>query len=353
MHRAVGRLRRFATAAGAAQRPAALLDSFGRVHSYLRVSVTERCNLRCTYCMPEEGVPLTPREGLLADAEIARVVRLFARRGVQKVRITGGEPLVRKGVVGIVAAVSAVEGVHEVGITTNGLVLGRYASDLVHSGLTGVNVSLDTMIEERFWAISRRFGVARVVNVVERISSGQFPGLKVKVNCVVMKGVNDDEIPDFVRLTQHADIDVRFIEYMPFGGNRWSDGRFLAYSDMLEMIGTSFGALERASDGPNDTCKHYRIPGFKGRIGFITSMTNHFCGTCNRLRVTADGNLKVCLFGNDELSLRDAMRAGATDDDLDELVDAALLKKHFALGGNKDMYEIADGENRSMIRIGG
>eukprot|EP00171_Calliarthron_tuberculosum_P015232 IDg15232t1 len=162
-----------------------------------------------------------------------------------------------------------------------------------------------------------------------------------------MRGVNDDEIPSFARWTEHRALDVRFIEYMPFSGNGWREGRFLPYATMLERLGNEFGALERAQDAANDTCKHYRVPGFVGRVGFISSMTDHFCGSCNRLRVTADGALKVCLFGADEVSLRDPMRDGATDEELQAIIDDALQAKHWALGGRRDRHELAESENRS------
>ncbi len=179
------------------------------------------------------------------------------------------------------------------------------------------------------------------------------PEARVKVNVVVMKGVNEEEVVDFVGWTENSAIDVRFIEYMPFSGNRWSEGKFVGYPEMLEDIGRHYGAVERDQDGKNSTCKHYRIPGFKGRVGFISSMTDHFCGSCNRLRVTADGNLKVCLFGAEEVSLRDAIREGASDEELDQIIDGALFRKHWALGGSRDMHEIAVSKNRSMIKIGG
>lgn len=175
----------------------------------------------------------------------------------------------------------------------------------------------------------------------------------LKVNVVVMKGINDDELVNLCWLTEKQDIDIRLIEYMPFDGNRWSDAKFASYASMLETLAQEFGALERVTDRPHDTCKHYRVPGFVGRIGFISSMTDHFCGSCNRLRLTADGNLKVCLFGKEEFSLRDVIRNGGSDSDLENLIGNAVGRKHFKLGGNENMYSISKAENRSMIRIGG
>lgn len=175
----------------------------------------------------------------------------------------------------------------------------------------------------------------------------------VKVNVVVMRGVNEDELLSFAHLTQHLPLDVRFIEYMPFDGNRWNEHRFVGYAEMLERLAAEFGVLEKVLDGPNDTTKHYRVQGFSGRVGFITSMSDHFCASCNRLRITADGNLKVCLFGKEEVSLRDAMREGASDDEISCIIDDALAGKHWKLGGNADRHDIATKPNRSMVRIGG
>jgi molybdenum cofactor biosynthesis protein A len=328
-----------------------LTDSFGRAHTYLRISLTERCNLRCTYCMPEEGVPLAPKTRLLTADEIVRVTGLFVRHGVSKVRLTGGEPLVRPDVLDIAHRIGHMPGVDTLAMTTNALVLRRHLPALRDAGLTALNISLDTLVAPKFELITRRKGHHAVIEGLSAALDFKIPS--VKLNVVVMKGFNDDELADFCELTQENAIDVRFIEYMPFDGNRWTDSKFVSYADMLRQIGQHFGALERAADAVNDTTKHYRIPGFKGRIGFITSMSDNFCGTCNRLRLTADGNIKACLFGNEEISVRDAMRGGASDEELTVLMAGAVHRKHFALGGNRDMYEIARSDNRSMIRIGG
>lgn len=331
--------------------PTPLKDSFARPHTYLRISLTERCNLRCQYCMPSEGVTLPPADSLLTTHEILRLATLFTRRGVNKIRLTGGEPLVRRDIIPLTQSLAALPGLDSLAMTTNGLALKRKLPALQNAGLSALNISLDTLVPAKFEFITRRKGQQAVMEAISRAIELNFASLKV--NVVVMKGFNDDELADFVRLTKDANIDVRFIEYMPFDGNRWSDAKFLSYADMLDDLSRSFGVLNRVSDTPNDTCKHYRVPGFVGRVGFITSMSNHFCGTCNRLRITADGNLKVCLFGSDELSLRDAMRNGMSDEQLNEIIDAALWKKHFSLGGNRDMYAISKQENRSMVRIGG
>jgi len=320
------------------QSPKQLQDSFGRQHTYLRISLTERCNLRCMYCMPEEGIELSPSEKLLTAAEIERVTRVFLSHGINKVRLTGGEPLVRKDFDYIMERMGALKrnpeyNLRNIAITTNGISLKRKLNDLVSAGLTAVNISLDTLVPAKFELITRRLGHERVLEAIDASLDANFG--PVKINCVLMRGVNDDELIDFCRLTEKKNIDMRFIEYMPFDGNKWSNKKFVSYAEAMERITGEFGKVDKAFDERNDTSKHYRIPGFQGRIGFITSMSNHFCGTCNRLRLTADGNLKVCLFGSAEVSLRDIMRDGGTDEDLSEVIAAAVYKKHFALGGNQ------------------
>lgn len=301
--------------------------------------------------MPDVGVPLTPSPHLLSTPELARVAALFISRGVDKVRLTGGEPLLREDAPDVVAGLRALSPAPRVTVTTNGILLRRFLPRLVDAGLTGVNISLDTLVEAKFEFISRRRGHGRVLEAIRDASEA---GLRsVKVNVVLMKGLNDDEVVDFTRLTEDMDIDVRFIEYMPFDGNRWSAAKFVSYAEVLERIANEFGSLRKVKDSANDTTKHYQVPGFQGRVGFITSMSDHFCGTCNRIRVTADGNLKVCLFGQEEVSLRDAVRAGASDEEVHQIIDEALLGKHWMLGGNKDMHELSKKPNRSMIRIGG
>lgn len=327
---------------------AVLTDTLGRRHTYLRISLTERCNLRCQYCMPEEGVSLSPRDHLLTFEEIERLARVFVGHGVDKIRLTGGEPLVRKDVEDLADCLGSIPGLRTLALTTNGLLLSKKLPRLHAAGVNLLNISLDTLRADRFEFITRRKGLSIVLDAIEAgLSFGYDP---LKVNCVVMRAVNDDEIGEFVALTEHRPIEVRFIEYMPFGGNGWTDAHFVPYSEMIERIEARFGPLERLQDRPNDTSKTYRVPGFRGRAGFITSMSEHFCSTCNRLRLTADGHLKVCLFGNAEVSLRDVLRVGASDIDLAGVIQAAVHRKKAAHAG---MYDLAQMENRPMILIGG
>ncbi|KAH8314654.1 hypothetical protein KR074_006488 [Drosophila pseudoananassae] len=307
------------------QKNSPLTDTFGRHHTYLRISLTERCNLRCDYCMPAEGVPLQPKANLLTTEEVLRLARIFVEQGVRKIRLTGGEPTVRRDIVEIVAQMKSLPHLEHVGITTNGLVLTRLLLPLQRAGLDSLNISLDTLKKDRFEKITRRKGWERVIAGIDlAVQLGYTP----KVNCVLMRDFNEDEICDFVEFTKDRPVDVRFIEYMPFSGNKWHTERLISYKDTVNAIRKRWPEFAALPNGPNDTSKAYAVPGFRGQVGFITSMTEHFCGTCNRLRLTADGNIKVCLFGNKEFSLRDAMRRkDVTEDQLVDFIAAAVQRK--------------------------
>eukprot|EP01023_Acetabularia_acetabulum_P003261 TRINITY_DN11381_c0_g1_i1.p1 TRINITY_DN11381_c0_g1~~TRINITY_DN11381_c0_g1_i1.p1 ORF type:complete len:497 (-),score=64.18 TRINITY_DN11381_c0_g1_i1:1963-3384(-) len=326
-----------------------LMDTFGRKHNYLRISLTERCNLRCVYCMPEEGVQLTPTEKLLSTEEILRVARIFVANGVDKIRLTGGEPTIRKDIVELCQELKSIPGLKFLAMTTNGLVLAKKLPLLKQAGLDGINISVDTLQEERFIKMTRRKGHDRVMTSIHKALEFQFD--PVKVNVVVMKGQNEDEIPEFVELTRHLPLNVRFIEYMPFDGNVWSRQKMVSYREMMDIIQKRYNcALEVIPSPKSEVAKNFRMPGFAGSVSFITSMTQHFCHDCNRLRIMADGNLKVCLFGASEVSLLDAMREGASDEDLETVISAAVDRKKAAHAG---MFEIAKRKNRAMIQIGG
>ena len=304
-----------------------LTDTFNRQHNYLRISVTERCNLRCVYCMPEEGVDLSPPARLLTSPEIIYLSSLFVSQGVDKIRLTGGEPTVRKDIVPLMRAIGDLRpnGLRELCLTTNGISLHRKLDEMVEAGLTGVNLSLDTLDPFQFQIMTRRKGLDAVMKSINRIleMNKRGAGIKLKINCVVMRGVNDREIVPFVEMGRESPVEVRFIEYMPFDGNKWNQRKMFPYQEMLSVIREKYPSLEKVQDHQNDTSKTYRVPGFEGRVGFITSMTHNFCGTCNRLRITCDGNLKVCLFGNAEVSLRDIVRK----ENNGEPIDDATLEK--------------------------
>ncbi|KAG9446312.1 hypothetical protein H6P81_012440 [Aristolochia fimbriata] len=325
-----------------------LIDSFGRAHTYLRISLTERCNLRCQYCMPAEGVELTPSSQILSQDEIIRLADLFVSSGVEKIRLTGGEPTIRKDIEDICLRLSGLKGLKTLAMTTNGIVLAKKLPKLKECGLSSVNISLDTLVPAKFEFMTRRKGHEKVMQSIDTaVDLGFNP---VKVNCVVMRGLNDDEICDFVELTRDRPINVRFIEFMPFDGNVWNVKKLVPYAEMMDKVVNQFKGVKRLQDHPSDTAKNFRIDGHCGRISFITSMTEHFCAGCNRLRILADGSFKVCLFGPSEVSLRDPLRGGVDDSGLKEIIGAAVKKKKAAHAG---MLDIAKTANRPMIHIGG
>nr|GAT57470.1 predicted protein [Mycena chlorophos] len=286
----------------------ALVDTFRRKHDYLRISLTERCNLRCFYCMPSEGVELSPNENILSNEEVLRLAGLFVKSGVTKIRLTGGEPTVRKGISEIFAGLNDLRahGLKSIGMTSNGIALHRKLPEFVRNGLTHLNLSLDTLDEFRFEIMTRRRGFQAVLKALDTALE-YLP--YVKLNVVVVKGLNDSEVLDFVEMTKDRPIFVRFIEFMPFTGNKWDAEKMVPSAELLKRISERHPLIERASDELNDTARTWKIPGYVGNLGFISSMSDHFCATCNRLRITADGQIKVCLFDAKEVSLRDYMRS--------------------------------------------
>lgn len=298
--------------------------------------------------MPEEGVPLTPPAHLLTTDEIVRLGAFFVGLGVDKIRLTGGEPLLRGDVEAVAEGLGRLPGLRALALTTNGLLLARKLPRLQAAGLRQINISLDTLRPERFRAITRRDGLELVRRAIAAaLAAGYAP---LKVNCVVMRGVNDDEVTDFVALTREAPIEVRFIEFMPFDGNGWDDAAMVPYAEMRARLEAAFPSLQPCEDGPHETARTFQVPGYRGRVGLIASMSAPFCAGCNRLRLTADGHLKVCLFGPGEVSLRDALRAGASEAELRGLVAAAVQRKQAAHVGK---HMLAATANRPMILIGG
>jgi cyclic pyranopterin phosphate synthase len=278
--------------------------------------------------MPEEGVPLSPPAHMLTTPEIVYLASLFVSQGVTKIRLTGGEPTIRKDILPLMQAIGNTrrDGLRELCLTTNGISLHRKLDSMAEAGLTGVNLSLDTLDPFQFQIMTRRKGFDAVMKSIAQIEemNKHGAGIKLKINCVVMRGLNEREIIPFVEMGRERAIEVRFIEYMPFGGNKWSKGKMVSYQEMLATIREKYPTLEKVDDHKNDTSKTYRVPGFEGKVGFITSMTHNFCGTCNRLRITSDGNLKVCLHGNSEVSLRDLIRKENNNLPIDEQAMHAL-----------------------------
>ncbi len=328
----------------------ALTDGHGRTHRSLRISIVDKCDLRCTYCMPEDQHFLKQEE-LMTREEIATIARLFVERyGVNKIRLTGGEPLVRPDAVDIVRDMAQLGA--SLGLTTNALSLHKHLDGLVDAGLQGLNISLDSFDAERFKRITRRDGFGTVWS---NIRSALERGLRVKVNMVVMRDVNDDEILRFVELTRDSDIHVRFIEFMPFAGNHWGRERVYTYAEMLGHIG-SVHSFEKLDDDPHSTAKAYRVPGWKGTFAVISTVTEPFCGSCDRLRLTAEGKMRNCLFAREETDLLSALRNG---DDIAPLIEANVLAKHAMLGGlpqfkpEKQEEVLHDLSARPMVSIGG
>jgi GTP 3',8-cyclase len=324
-----------------------LEDSFNRKHSYLRISVTDRCNLRCVYCMPHDGIEWKRNEDLLTFEEIVRVARLLVSMGVNKIRITGGEPLIRPNLLSLMSDLSKLDGLTNLAITTNGTLLEDKLVDLKAIGLHSLNISLDSLKRERFLQVTRRDDFGIVYGALQAALKFDFPALKL--NVVVMGGFNDDEILDFVDLAYRNRINVRFIEFMPFRDNSWKAQDVVSYAEMRSRIEKKYELIPIETE-PSSVGKDFAIAGGIGRVSFVTSMTESFCSSCNRIRLTADGFFKPCLFFPAEMSLRDSMRAGASDDDLSKIILAALASKPEA---HPPAEEIAKEENRAMIEIGG
>ncbi len=302
-----------------------LSDSFQRPINYLRVAITDRCNLRCVYCMPEEGVPWMPHSNILTYEELHTIIQAAAELGITRVRVTGGEPLVRLGIVDFIRMISGIKQLEDISMTTNGIFLAKFAADLKQAGLHRVNVSLDTLKPEKFKKICRGGDIQDVLNGIE---TARKVGLNpVKINMVVMGGVNDDEMLDFARKTIDDEWNVRFIELMPFTGHNGQTPHGISASEMikhLESLGKMEPTLPSRGNGP---AKYFRFPGAKGTIGFITALSDHFCFSCNRLRLTADGKLRPCLMSESMIDLREPLRSGISSDKLQALIQQAVSAK--------------------------
>ncbi|UZD21490.1 GTP 3',8-cyclase MoaA [Algoriphagus halophytocola] len=327
-----------------------LRDRFGRVHNYLRISLIEKCNLRCSYCMPAEGIALSPKATIMSAEEVLEFARIFVGLGVDKIRLTGGEPLLRKDISVILEGLSRMP--VEISITTNGLLIDRHVDNLKKFGVKKINFSLDTLKESRFQEITRRSGFQKTLDNFELLQED----FDLKINAVLIKGTNEDEIVDFVNLTRDYEVSVRFIEFMPFDGNRWDRSKMVSEQEILDHLSARFGSAQIASlpNEKNFTARKFQVAGYKGTFGIISSVTNPFCGTCNRIRLTANGRIKNCLFSNHEIDLLSAMRAG---EDVEKLILESILNKKALRAGMDSMEKLSDpalhSDNRSMIAIGG
>ncbi|MBW4359848.1 GTP 3',8-cyclase MoaA [Flavobacterium taihuense] len=326
-------------------------DNHGRAHNYLRISITEHCNLRCTYCMPAEGIALTPRAHLMTADEIIIIAKTFVKLGVTKIRLTGGEPLVRRDAKDIIKRLGKL-GV-ELTLTTNGILVHEFIDTFKEAGITTLNVSIDSLKKDKFNQITRRNYFEKVIENLDLLEAN---GFQVKLNVVVIKGFNDNEIIDFIEMTKDRNIQIRFIEFMPFDGNQWNKEKLVSYAEILSQVNVFYSEqkVERTQDKPNDTAKNHKIDGYQGSFSVISSVTNPFCSTCNRIRLTADGKLKNCLFSNTETSLLDTLRAGES---IEPLIFQNIKSKHAMRGGMDDDAKFQNpllfSQNRSMIKIGG
>jgi cyclic pyranopterin phosphate synthase len=325
-----------------------VLDQFGRHIRYLRISLTDRCNLRCIYCMPEQMVFL-PREELLTDDELIRLARLFAELGFDKIRLTGGEPTVRPHLVELVAWMATLPGIREISMTTNGLRLKALAEPLARAGLKRVNVSLDTLDPEKFRRLTRW---GRLEDVWEGILAAEAAGLTpIKLNAVVVRGYNDSDIVDLSALTLARPWQIRFIEVMPFADvTPFAQQVVVSTAEMIRTLESEFGPLEPVGDGRLDgEARVYRIRGAVGTVGFISPVSEPFCAQCNRVRLTAEGRLRLCLLRDDEVDLRTPLRGGANDEEMKALIQAAIWRKPWGHGLPEGVIPTA----RVMSQIGG
>ena len=326
-----------------------IVDTFGRKHTYLRISLTDKCNLRCTYCMPQEDMQFMPNKWLMQAEEIEALAKIFVEMGVNKIRLTGGEPLIRKDVGQIITSLGQLP--TSLTLTTNAVYIDQFITTLKDAGVQSLNVSLDTLKEEQFKSITKRDHFTQTLGNINLLLA---EGFIVKINVVVMKGINDSEVNDFVRLTlDQPNLHVRFIEFMPFNGNKWEMSKIVSYNDLLSDISNEF-EFDSLNGEPEDTANRFQVRGGAGTFGIIGTVTHPFCSGCNRIRLTADGKLKNCLFDTTEADLLTPLRAG---EDVRQLVHAHFHKKHFAFGGHVDFTEKTAKtdyeQNRRMIAIGG
>ncbi len=322
-------------------------DSHGRTIDYMRVSVTDRCNLRCIYCVPPDNLQFIDRTELLSYEEITRVATIAAGMGIRKVRVTGGEPLVRKDLPFLVQALAKIAGIEDVSLTTNGMLLGRFAGRLAEAGLKRVNVSLDSLDPDRFREMTRG---GRVETVLKGLETAKKAGLEpLKINTVVIRGVNDREIEQFARLTTQAPYEVRFIEWMPIGSGEWRRDGYVGLEEIMARV-ASVAHLVPEGGGQGGPAKRFRFKDAPGVIGFISPISQHFCDSCNRLRLTAEGKLRPCLFSDREIDLRSALRQGATDCEV-----AALLRSAVRMKPLRYPADMPQGKCRlkPMSKIGG
>lgn len=330
-----------------------LIDRFDRVHDYLRISLTDKCNFQCQYCNPD-GMRnhLSEKKNILTFEEILRIIKIFsAELGFKKFRFTGGEPLVRKGIFYFFHEVKKLKEYNdfEVGITTNGSLLAGNTQKLKENGIDKLNISLDTLKKDRFISITGRDELSNVTNVIEEaVENGFTP---VKINAVIIKGVNDDEILDFIEFVKNRNVNIRFIEFMPFGNNDWQKDGFISFREINEIVSQQYKLVPIIND-KNSVAKDYQIVGHEGKVSFISSISEHFCSSCNRVRITSDGKFRLCLFtdGKHELNFKDLFRACFSDEEI-------INQLHNVVNNKWEKHptseELVNMESNNMLRIGG
>lgn len=323
-----------------------IIDTFGRPHTYLRISLTDRCNLRCFYCMPEEGIELMEKPNVMTLEEIIDISKAYVNMGVDTIRFTGGEPLVRKNFEYLARELAKLKVTLK--LTTNGILMDKYFDLFEEIGLKKINVSLDTLDKTKNAFITKRDYYDRIM---QNIQEGLSRGFKIKLNVVLIKGVNDQEINDFIALTKDKDVVVKFIEFMPFKGNKWDWSKGVSEEEILETVRSNFGEVKTLSNPKHSTSNNFQVDGHQGSFGIISTITNPFCSDCNRIRLTADGKMKNCLFANSETDILGPFRKG---EDINPLILDAIKSKKYSRDGmdmkmDADHYE----KNRSMISIGG
>ncbi len=326
-----------------------LIDNYNRHINYLRISVTDRCNLRCVYCMPKEGMSQIGHNDVLRYEEILKIARIAAKKGISKIRITGGEPLVRKDIVSLISEINDIDGIEDISITTNGLLLKKYAAQLKNAGLKRINISLDSLEKDKYAKITRG---GNIDDVLKGITEARINGFNpIKINFVPLKGINDNEIATIAKLTMERPVHIRFIEFMPINvNNEWNNDHYIPSELLkkeLEEIAPLFPVEREEHTGP---ARMFQFKNAKGKIGFISPLSNHFCDTCNRLRLTADGKLRTCLFSDEETDLKTPLRNGCTDDQLEEIITTTIANK-------PEKHKVLDPSfekcHRGMSAIGG
>ncbi|MCE4064160.1 GTP 3',8-cyclase MoaA [Chryseobacterium gleum] len=301
-----------------------LTDQFGRSINYLRLAIVDRCNLRCTYCMPENGLSWIKQNELMTDEEMLRICSVFTEMGVDKIRITGGEPFIRKNSIELIQNISQLAGLTDLSITTNGLLTGPYIPQLKEYGIKSVNLSLDTLDKERFFKITRRNSFDKVMKTLDSLLQHD---IKVKINTVVMEGENIDDIIPLVKLTKDLPVDVRFIEEMPFNGSETDISLKWNFTQIYSYIKDHFPEIQKTNDPKSSTSYNYKIPGFTGSTGIIAAYTRSFCGDCNRIRITPSGILRTCLYEGTGINLKDEIRMGRTNEELKSIITGSIHKK--------------------------